>query len=135
MGLFGTTAPILVDINLILQYVTLILLVSGYAKRNHRKIHGYIMMSVFLITLGTTLVIMAPRLLGTIEISGPIIIGHALIGICAMLFGTLFSFRFVTSTRAGKPLQCGTKNLMRLTFILWLFPVIFGTGTYLALYL
>ena len=135
MGLFGTTAPVLVDINLILQYVTLLLLVIGYVKRKPLKNHGYIMMSVLLITIGTTLLIMAPRLLDTLEVYGPNIIGHAGLGIAALLLGTLFSFRFINATRSGEPLLCGTKNLMRLALILWLLPIIFGTGLYVTLYI
>ncbi len=135
MGLFGTAAEVLVDINLVLQYVALVLLVVGYVKRKPFKNHGYIMISVLSITLGTTLFVMAPRLLATYALYGPNIIGHAAIGIISMLLGALFTIRFITAVRKGTPLACGTKNWMRLAFVLWLIPIIFGTGVYVTLYL
>ena len=97
MGLFGTSADVLVDINLILQYVTLILLVFGYVKRRPLKNHGYIMMTVLLITVGTTLAVMAPRLLFVLGAYGPTIVVHAAIGIICILLGALFSTRFPKS--------------------------------------
>lgn len=134
MGLFGTAAPILIDINLVLQYITLILLVVGYIKKKPFKTHGYIMLSMLLITVGTTLLVMAPRLLMTYTSYGPTVIVHASFGIVCILLGTLFSYRFITAVRNEKPLLCGTKNMMRLAFILWLVPILAGTMMYVALY-
>ena len=134
MGLFGTTASILVDINLILQYFTLILLVVGYVKRKPFKNHGYIMMTVLLITISTTFVIMAPRLLVTFVTYGPTVIGHMIGGLVAMLLTTVFTFRFISAIRNEKPLACGTKNWMRLAFVLWLIPIFGGTMMYFTLY-
>jgi uncharacterized membrane protein YozB (DUF420 family) len=135
MGFLGTTAPILIDINLILQYVTLVLLIFGYLKRNMRKTHGYIMLSVLLITVTTTIVAMAPRLLLTVTNFGMAIFGHVAVGIIAMLLGVLFVYRFVTALRNDQPLVCGTRRNMRIALILWLVPLLLGTMMYLTLYL
>lgn len=134
MGLFGTSAEFLVDINLILQYITLILLVVGYMKRKTFKNHGYTMMVVLVVTVGTTLLVMAPRLLATFAVYGPLILVHSAIGIMSMLLGAIFSFRFIVAVQNEKPLLCGTKNMMRLAFVLWVGPIISGTLMYFAMY-
>lgn len=135
MGLFGTTAPIIADLNLILQYVTLILLIFGYLKRKPRKTHAYVMTTMYLITITTTVLIMAPALILYSSFYGPILYLHAGVGIVCILLGTLFVSRFVKATRNKKPLVCGTKNVMRMTFILWLIPILSGTAVYITMYL
>jgi uncharacterized membrane protein YozB (DUF420 family) len=134
MGLFGTAAPVLVDINLILQYVTLVLLVVGYIKRKPFKTHGYMMMAVLIITVGTTILVMAPRLLLTMTSFGILVIGHATVGTIGIVLGAVFASRFIMAIRDQKPLTCGTKRMMRIAFILWLVPILFGTVMYLSLY-
>ena len=128
--LLGSSAPILVDINLILQYITFILLIIGYIKRKPFKTHGYLMMVVLLITVGTTLLIMVPRLLYAFSIFGYVIIIHATIGIIAILLGSLFAGRFILAIRNNKPLTCGTRNMMRLALLLWIIPILAGTWIY-----
>ncbi|TFG07136.1 hypothetical protein EU522_01010 [Candidatus Thorarchaeota archaeon] len=134
MGLFGTSASILVDINLILQYITLVLLIIGWVKKKPYKQHGYLMMVVLVITLVTTIAIMAPSLLVTYETYGVTIVVHAVFGITAMILGTLFAYRFIAAMRKGEPLLCGTKNLMRFAFLLWLIPILGGTVAYISMY-
>ena len=134
MGLFGTTASILIDINLMLQYIILVLLVVGYVKRRQLKNHGYLMVVILLISVATTLSIMAPKLLATYATYGPTVIAHMVGGIVAMLLSTFFTYRFVVALRNGNPLACGTKNLMRLAFLLWLIPLFGGTLMYIMLY-
>ncbi|MFW9834118.1 MAG: hypothetical protein ACFFEK_09000 [Candidatus Thorarchaeota archaeon] len=135
MGLFGTAAPILVDINLILQYLTLVLLIVGYLKTKPRKTHGYLMMVVFLLTIGTTVFVMAPRILFALSNYGYIVLAHAGVGITAMLLGTLFGLNFGMALSNKQPLVCGSKKMMRVAFILWLLPILSGTLTYVGLYL
>lgn len=135
MGLLSTTAPILVDINLILQYVTLILLIIGYVKRKPFKTHGYIMLSVLLITVGTTIFIMAPRILIAFASYGYPILVHAILGISSIILGTLFASRFIIAIRNQKPLTCGTKNMMWLALVLWIIPIFAGTIMYVTLYM
>jgi len=60
MVLFGSSAPIFVDINLILQYVTLVLLVIGYIKTKPFKTHGNLMLIVLFIIVSTTILTMGP---------------------------------------------------------------------------
>jgi hypothetical protein len=134
MGIFGNTAPILVDINLILQYVVLILLIVGYVKRKPYKIHGRIMSIVTLLTFATILLIMSPSLVlnfGEYELT---IFIHVGVGILATLLGFIFSLRFNKALRSGQPFTCGTRYQMWLTFILWLIPLLGGTFLYLTRY-
>lgn len=135
MVLFGSTAPILVDINLILQYVTLILLVTGYVKRKPFKTHGFLMITVLLITVTSALLLMGPRIWITFGTYGTPIIFHAVLGTVTILLGAVFAIRFIFAMRNQQPLACGTKNWMRLAFILWIFPIFAGTIMYVTLYL
>jgi len=135
MVLFGSSAPLLVDINLVLQYITLVLLILGYIKRRPFKTHGQIMITVLLITAGTALLIMAPRIWITFAAYGFPIIFHAILGSLTIVLGAVFAIRFIIATRNQQPLLCGTKNWMRLALILWLIPILAGTMMYFTLYL
>jgi hypothetical protein len=135
MILFGSSAPLLVDINILLQYITLSLLIVGYIKRKPFKTHGQIMLLVLLITIGTTIFIMAPRLATSYSTHGSIILAHTSIGLLSMILGGVFAIRFIVAIRKNTPLQCGTKNWMRLALILWLIPILAGTGLYVTTYL
>ena len=135
MVLSGSSAPLLVDVNLILQYITLVLLIIGYVKRKPFKTHGYIMVIVLLITVGATLLIMAPRIWVTFAVYGYLIIFHATLGTLSMILGTVFAIRFIIATRNQQPLVCGSKNWMRLALILWIIPILAGTAMYFTLYM
>jgi uncharacterized membrane protein YozB (DUF420 family) len=135
MILFGSSAILLSDINLVLQYVTLVLLIAGYVKRKRRKIHGYIMLFVFLITVGTTIGIMAPAIVIAPSFYPVQTNVHVIVGTVAIIFGALFVYRFVTAIRNQKPLTCGTKNVMRIAVVLWIAQVLEGTIMYIMLYL
>jgi uncharacterized membrane protein YozB (DUF420 family) len=135
MILFSSSAPLLSDINLVFQYITLVLLIAGYVERKPRKKHGYIMLSAFLITVATTIAIMAPAFLIAPSVYGLLTYIHIIIGTLAILFGALFVFRFITQMREKKPLVCGTKNIMRLAIIFWIAQILDGTLMYIMLYM
>jgi uncharacterized membrane protein YozB (DUF420 family) len=135
MGLFGTPADIIIDINLIIQYIVLLLLVVGYLRRRPLKNHGKIMASATLLNLATVFVIMAPALILNFASYPITILTHAMIGIAALLFGLLFTIRFLMTTRKGEPLACGSKNVMRLAILIWLASIIGGTFFYLEHYI
>ena len=135
MVLFGSSAPIFVDINLILQYVTLVLLVVGYIKTKPFKTHGYLMLIVLFITVFTTILVMGPRIIITFASYGYPILAHVFLGLLTIILGSLFATRFILAVRNSQPLICGTKNMMRLAFILWIFPIFAGTMMYFTLYM
>lgn len=133
--MFGTGADVLVDINLILQYVTLILLLVGYVRRRPFKTHGRILTTALTITIVTTVLVMAPRLLLAYRVYGLGILFHAFGGLSTLALGGLFVYRFISALQNGKPLLCGTKNMMRLALILWVIILLGGTAVYFTLYL
>ncbi|MFX1482663.1 MAG: hypothetical protein ACFFCP_05670 [Promethearchaeota archaeon] len=134
MGLFGNSASIIVDVNLIIQWIVFIFLLVGYLKRRELKTHGYLMVVTTIINLVTALLIMAPSLVINSSILPVTVYAHATVGTIAILLGLLFSFKFVTALRSNQPLACGTRRNMRIAFILWIVPVFFGTFIYLTVY-
>ena len=134
MGIFGNPASIIIDVNLIIQYVIFIFLLVGYVKRRELKTHGYLMVVALILNLVTTLLIMAPSLvlnLGTLPIT---VLPHAAVGTLAILLGLLFTFKFLMAQRSSQPLACGTSGMMKLAFVLWIVPVFFGTFLYVTIY-
>lgn len=133
--MFGNSASIIVDVNLIIQWVIFVFLLVGYLKRRERKTHGYLMVVTTIINLVTTLLIMAPSLVLNASTLPIAVYGHAIVGTIAILLGLLFSFKFMTELRNNQPLACGTRRNMRIAFILWIVPVFFGTFLYLTIYI
>lgn len=134
MGFLGTTAEIIFDVNLIIQWIVFFLLILGYVKRQDLRTHGILMVLTTIVGLVTTIIVMAPALIlnfGTYNIT---ILGHAAIGTIAILLGLLFSYRYLMASRSGGDLDCGNRSRMRLSLVLWIVPVFFGTFTYLMLY-
>jgi uncharacterized membrane protein YozB (DUF420 family) len=134
MGFLGTTAEIIIDVNLIIQWIVFVFLLLGYLKRGTRKTHGTIMATATIVNLATVLVIMAPALIMNWGLYEIIILGHVAVGTIAIILGLLYSFRFLMAIRSGSALACGNRGNMRLAFVLWIVPVFFGTYTYLTLY-
>jgi uncharacterized membrane protein YozB (DUF420 family) len=134
MGIFGNSAELIVDINLIIQYVILVLLVIGYIKKKPYKSHGNLMLATTLLTLATILIIMAPRLVLYYTLYPPLIYVHAIIGVITIAIALLFNVRFVTALRGKQPLTCGTKTTMRIAVLIWLITLFGGTLIYLETY-
>ncbi len=135
MVLFGSSAPLIVDVNLVLQYISLVLLIVGYVKKKPFKTHGNLMVLLLLITVSTTVTIMAPRLFITLSSYGQMIFAHVILGILAMCLGIIFTFRYIRALQNNTPLICGSKNMMRLALLLWIIPILGGTMAYVTLYL
>ena len=135
MGIFGNPASIIIDVNLIIQWVIFVILLVGYLKRGERKTHGYLMVVALIVNLITTLLIMAPSLVLNIDTLPITALPHAAGGTLAILLGLLFSFKFLTALRNSQPLACGTRRNMRIAFILWIVPVFFGTFLYMMIYI
>lgn len=134
MGIFGNSADIIVDINLIIQYVILVLLVIGYIKKKPYRSHGNLMLLTTLLTLATILTIMVPRLVMFYALYPPLIYIHAIIGGITIAIALLFNIRFMTALRGKQPLKCGTKNAMRIALLIWLITLFGGTLIYLETY-
>jgi uncharacterized membrane protein YozB (DUF420 family) len=143
MVLFGTSASIFADVNLIAQVVLLALLVLGIVKRKPLQIHGRVMMIATVVNIGATLLFMAPSLLlnwggfATLPFPpGPaIVVVHSIVGALAILLGVLWTYRFIVATRESAPLACGKRKMMWLTAGLWLYATGGGIVFYILLYL
>jgi uncharacterized membrane protein YozB (DUF420 family) len=134
MGFLGTAAEIIFDVNLVIQWIIFVFLILGYIKKSDLRTHGVLMVLTTIVGLVTTLVIMAPALIMNWGLYNITILGHAAIGIIAILLGLLFSYRYLMATRSGGALDCGNRSRMRIALVLWIVPVFFGTFTYLMLY-
>ena len=134
MGIFGNPASIIIDVNLIVQWVIFVFLLVGYLKRRELKTHGCLMVIATILNLVTTLLIMAPSLVLNLDTLPITVLPHAAVGTLAILLGLLFSFKFIVAQRNSQPLACGTRRNMLITFILWIVPVFFGTFIYLTIY-
>ncbi|MHA2322397.1 MAG: hypothetical protein ACXACG_12165, partial [Candidatus Thorarchaeota archaeon] len=127
MGIFGNPASIIIDVNLIIQWVIFVFLLLGYLKRRDLKTHGYLMVVALILNLVTTLFVMAPSLVLNLATLPITVLPHSAVGTLAILFGLLFSFKFLVALRNNEPLACGTRRNMLIAFALWIVPVFFGT--------
>ncbi|RDE17723.1 MAG: hypothetical protein C4K49_01430 [Candidatus Thorarchaeota archaeon] len=143
MVIFGSSAGIIFDVNLIIQTVLAILLVAGVVLKRPLKRHGNIMAIATLANVATILLIMLPSLVrnfGAI-IAGPVTTGilvtvaHVILGSATILLALLFGFRFFSATRNSKPLKCGTKRMMILSIVLWFVTLSAGLAFYYYYYL
>ncbi|MHA2005337.1 MAG: hypothetical protein ACW960_14790, partial [Candidatus Thorarchaeota archaeon] len=128
MGVLGTSADTIFEINLIVQFILIIILAIGFYQRRTFSIHGRIMALATLINLGATALVMVPSLivnLGAI-VDAPFSTGeiitilHSILGSIAVALGSLFSIRFLIATRNSQPLACGTRRMMITTLTLWI---------------
>ncbi len=142
MVIFGTPAELIFDINLIIQFVLLALIIVGVFQKRQWKYHGTIMTIATFSTLITALSIMIPSLVinwGAI-VAAPtspgalITLVHATFGSLAILVGLFFSFRFLYKAFSKQPLICGNRTQMRIVITLWLLGFVFGLAFYLYYY-
>jgi hypothetical protein len=142
MVLFGTTAELIFDINLIIQIVLIILLIIGLTQKRTWKYHGTIMGVGTLTMLITVLLIMAPSLVANYAVlvlspmsPGSIItMVHVFFGLIALIIGLFFTLRFLYFTFNNQPLRCGTRNQMRIQVTIWLLAFLLGLAFYIYFY-
>jgi hypothetical protein len=142
MGLFGTSASIFADINLLIQIVLLVLLIYGSIKSKPYPFHGKIMTVLTIVTLLTTVFIMAPALFLKWDLfaaipfppGSSIVIVHHIAGLVALLLGLLWTYRYLDARRNQKPFTCGSRRMMWLTAILWAYSLFGGILVYLIVY-
>ncbi|MHA1933882.1 MAG: hypothetical protein ACW97A_01255 [Candidatus Thorarchaeota archaeon] len=143
MGIFGTGAETIFEINLIIQIALLVLLLIGVARRRTLRFHGTIMATAIIVNIITVLTIMGPSLVlySNLIIAAPfspgnlITIIHVILGLVALLSGLIFSIRFMLAIRRSGPLACGTRRMMQLTALLWISSLIGGIGFYMYFYI
>ncbi|MHA2026822.1 MAG: hypothetical protein ACW98U_13065 [Candidatus Thorarchaeota archaeon] len=142
MGIFGTRADTIFEVNLLVQLVLIIILVIGVYQRRPLKRHGTIMALATLLNFGTTALIMLPSLISNwhVIVTNPFNLGvgitlaHSIGGSLALALGILFSVRFFIATRNSRPLKCGVRRVMISTFIMWIAALGGGVAFYLYYY-
>ncbi|MFW9800135.1 MAG: hypothetical protein ACFFD9_06855 [Candidatus Thorarchaeota archaeon] len=58
MGVFGNVADVIIDLNLVIQWIIFVILVLGYIKRQELVTHGRLMVVATLVNLITVLLVM-----------------------------------------------------------------------------
>jgi uncharacterized membrane protein YozB (DUF420 family) len=143
MSILGTRAEFVYDLNLILQIIIIIILLTGayYAKRKMQyRIHGKIMGSAIILNALLILLIMAPRLFSSFSflastIAQPrsdITILHPIFGIT----GEILGIALIASLRpCGLKMGPVVKYLMRTTLAVWALSFILGLIVYVSFYI
>ncbi|MFX1565850.1 MAG: hypothetical protein ACFFCH_07665, partial [Promethearchaeota archaeon] len=127
MVLFGTSAELIFDINLIIQVILVLLLIVGYLQRRTWKYHGIIMGIATLSMITTVLLIMFPSLFAHWPViilfptlpSSIVTILHVIFGLMAIAAGLTYTIKFIYFSATSKPLTCGTRTQMRIQFTIW----------------
>jgi uncharacterized membrane protein YozB (DUF420 family) len=142
MGLLGTKAPLLYDLNLILQIVIIIILFTGayYAKRKYKyQVHGKIMGLAILLNVISILFVMAPRLLENLNflisnIAQPpvqVAVIHPVFGGLAVVLGIAILAKL---RPCGSKMGTNIRYLMRITLTIWTIAFLLGLSIYIAFY-
>jgi uncharacterized membrane protein YozB (DUF420 family) len=140
----GTNALLAVDLNLILQIVTFIILGVGfyYKTLKNYKLHGTFMGVAVILHIITFIAVMGPRFsqnlniftTETSELSIQTAWIHIIPGIIALILGI-----YLVAVWAYRPSNVAgcfkRKRIMDVTIALWFISLIFGIATYFLTYL
>lgn len=142
-GIFGTSAVLITDINLLIQIISfLVLLISiVYKVKGKIKFHGYLMGFAVILHFITFIVAMGPSFSDGLDFftTATDLIGvqamwiHALTGGIALILGIFLVLVWIInlSNVAGCVKR---KRIMDITVVLWALSLIFGIVTYLSFY-
>jgi uncharacterized membrane protein YozB (DUF420 family) len=142
-GIFGTNAPLIIDLNLIIQIVSFILLLGAllYKAKGKFKIHGSIMGVAVLLHFIAFLTVMGPSfVLGfnflRTEIFQTLVQTlwiHAISGALSLVLGFYLVVAWIR--KASNIIPCfGRKRIMDATAVLWAISLAFGIATYIFAY-
>ena len=142
-GIFGTGAPLTVDLTLIAQIAAFVLVAIAMVCKFKRKWkpHGFIMGGALVLHLINFLVIMVPLFMtnfglyttGTSFVFVQTLWGHAISGALALLLGAFITLAWVPKPSSLK--HCfRRKRLMDATVLLWAISLALAIITYVELY-
>ena len=142
MSILGTRAELIYDLNLILQILIFLILLTGvyYAKRRIQyRIHGKIMALALGLNALSILIVMHPRLVESLSFLTSTISQsrsqmtflHPVLGGIAELLGITV---VITLRPCGSKMGSRVRQLMRTTFMLWAAAFLVGLAVYLAFY-
>ena len=143
MGLLGTHAGILADLNLIIQLMMLCVLIFGRsrAKGKNFGLHGRMMAVAVVLNAASLATVMLPSLmlgLGFLVTNSTnpisiITILHAIIGTIAELLGIYLVLKWRFSKTFVECIK--NKRLMNPTIILWITTALLGVILYIGFYI
>jgi len=142
-GIFGTNAPLTIDLTLIAQIVAFALVTIAilYKFKRKWKIHGFVMGGALALHFVDFLVIMVPLFMSnfSLYVTGTSFLFvqtlwiHAVSGALALVLASYITLTWVTNPASLK--HCfRRKRLMDTTFLLWAISFTFAIITYVATY-
>lgn len=143
-GIFGTNAVLITDINLLIQIISFLMLLTGlvYKAKGKFKLHGSFMGLAVSLHLVSFLIAMGPSFFygfeffttDTLHTGVQTMWVHAIAGAVALILGIVLVVAWILQSSNVK--ACiRRKRLMDITALLWTVSLIFGIATYLAFYL
>ena len=142
-GLFGTSAVLITDVNLLIQIISfLVLLISLFYKfKGKIKNHGYLMGFAVVLHFISFIIAMGPSFFDGFDffIDSTDVFGvqamwiHSIAGGVALILGFYLVIAWIInlSNVAGCAKR---KRIMDITIILWAISLLFGIVTYLSFY-
>jgi len=142
-GIFGTSAVLITDVNLLLQVISFLFILVGlwFKIKGRFKNHGFAMGGAVILHLLSFLLAMGPAFMDgfgffttDIGFSGVQTMWvHAVTGAIALVLGIVIVLAWIV--RVSDIAACTRrKRLMDVTVLLWLISLIFGIATYLNFY-
>ncbi|MCW4051866.1 MAG: DUF420 domain-containing protein [Candidatus Bathyarchaeota archaeon] len=142
MGLFNLNAPLIADLNLVLQISILMLLIAGVViARLRRKFnrHGVLMGIALALNTMSIVIVMLPSILSfsglfaNLSTPAVIVVTHAVLGVLVEVLGILLVANWIAQ-RVNIKSCVGRRNLMRVTLLLWFLELVVGIYVYVMLY-
>lgn len=142
-GIFGTSAVLITDLNLIVQIIAFVLLLVSlvYKAKGKFKIHGSLMGVAVILHFVTFIVAMGPSFVKnfdffmneTSQLGVQTLWVHALTGVLSLVLGFFLVFAWIIN--ASKIELCfRRKRIMDATFSLWALSLLFGIVSYMIFY-
>jgi uncharacterized membrane protein YozB (DUF420 family) len=142
MSILGTRAELIHDLNLILQILIFLILLTGayYAKRKIQyQIHGKIMALAVALNALSIMIVMGPRLIESLSFltstvsqsRSQMTFLHPVLGGIAELLGIV---AVLTLRPCGSKMGSRVRLVMRITFMFWAVAFLVGLAVYLAFY-
>jgi len=142
-GIFGTGAVLQTDINLILQIVMFLIIVTSLIYKNKMKfkIHGGLMAIAAILHVLSLLAVMGPSFsagyeyftTSTSDLGVQTTWIHAIPGATALILGIILVGAW--ALRPSDIAACSRrKRIMDITILLWLVSLIFGIASYIIFY-
>lgn len=142
MGLFNTNAPVLADVNLLLQLAIALILPVGlwFKFRHNYKKHGITMGLAVALHTVSIFAVMVPSLIASTGLFANllnrlalVILPHAILGSLVEILGVYLLGTWALNRGVSKACFKNKMN-MRVTIALWVIELVLGVYVYILLY-